>query len=78
MSKPLEIRRRLPDGTFGEWVKPFGGESDAEKLERLEKENLDMMEANLMLYLENESLKDSDMTNKEAIIELYSILLGGM
>lgn len=36
---PLIIRRRLPDGTFGDPVKPFGGETDQEKIARLEAEN---------------------------------------
>ena len=32
-------RKRLPDGSFGELEKVFDGETDSEKIERLEREN---------------------------------------
>lgn len=38
----LEIKRRLPDGSFGDPVKPFGGETDKEKIARLEAENANL------------------------------------
>lgn len=63
-TNPLVIRRRLPDGTFGDPVKPFGGETDQEKIARLEKEKkeleetlLSAMDATALLFEEILALK---------------------
>lgn len=46
MKQPLVIRKRLPDGTFGEPQKAFpeSGETMEEKAQRLEKENTELRE----------------------------------
>lgn len=41
----LERRKRLPDGTFGDLEKVFDGETDAEKVIRLEREKNDVEES---------------------------------
>lgn len=63
-TNPLIIRRRLPDGSFGDPVKPFGGESDQEKIARLEREKeelyetlLSTMEATTLIFEELLTLK---------------------
>lgn len=54
---PLVIRRRLPDGTFGDPVKPFGGETDQEKIARLEEENANLTFALLERDLRIENIE---------------------
>ena len=46
MKQPLVIRKRLPDGTFGEPQKAFEGTGDTteEKAVRLEQENAELRE----------------------------------
>lgn len=73
----LERRRRLQDGSFGDFEKVFDGETSEEKVDRLEQESLLLMEANLELYMENLAIRSEDLTNKEAILELY-MMIGGM
>ncbi|KOS64616.1 hypothetical protein FJQ98_14040 [Lysinibacillus agricola] len=53
----LEIKRRLPDGSFGEAVKPFGGETDQEKIVRLEEENANLTFALLEKDLRIENIE---------------------
>lgn len=74
---PAIIRLRNADGTFGDPVKVGTGETDAEKVVRLENENLtnmlamtDMFESNVQLQQENTQLM-------LAITDLYEILVGG-
>lgn len=43
-------RKRLADGTFGDLEKVFDGETDAEKLARVEAENTELMLAITDLY----------------------------
>lgn len=57
-------RKRLPDGTFGELEKVFDGETDAERMARLEAEN-----ASLSLSLESVEALQAEM--------LLMILSGG-
>ncbi|KAA0944058.1 hypothetical protein FQ087_18200 [Sporosarcina sp. ANT_H38] len=73
----LVRRKRLQDGTFGDFEKVFDGESSEEMVERLENESILLMEANLELYMENLAIRSEDLTNKEAILELY-MMIGGM
>lgn len=74
---PAIIRPRNADGTLGEPVKFGKGETDKEKIVRLEGENLtnmlamtDMFETNVQLQQENTQLM-------LAITDLYEILVGG-
>jgi len=73
----IERRKRLANGKFGDFEKVFEGETNEEMVKRLEQEILLLMEANLSLYMENQALQAEDMTNKEAILELY-MMIGGM
>lgn len=68
----LEIKRRLPDGSFGDPVKPFGGETDKEKIVRLEANNADLMYGSMMKELEIDKLK-----NTQAEL-LYQLMMGGI
>lgn len=73
MGKPLEIKRRLPDGSFsGEPVKPFGGESSEEKIARLEQEN-----ANLTFSLISKDLELDRIESLQAETLLTLIQLEG-
>lgn len=73
MGKPLEIKRRLPDGSFnGEPVKPFGGESTEEKIARLEQEN-----ANLTFSLINKDLELDRVESLQAEMLITLIQLEG-
>ena len=56
-------RKRLADGTFGEIENVFQRETDAEKMARLESENVDL----------KASLSDTQL----ALAELANIVLGG-
>lgn len=60
---PLVIRRRLPDGTFGDPVKPFGGETEGEKIARLESEN-----ANITFTLLQKELQIEELENSQAML----------
>ncbi|MBG9548361.1 hypothetical protein [Cytobacillus firmus] len=81
-ANPLVIRRRLPDGSFGDPVKPFGGETEQEKIARLEREKseleetlLNTMDATATLFEENLSLQQSLSDNMDATALLFEELL---
>lgn len=58
-TETLVIRRRNPDGSFGEAVKPFGGETDSEKMERLEADNAQLIYTSMMKAIAIEELNTS-------------------
>lgn len=72
MGKPLVIKRRLPDGSFGDPVKPFGGESDSEKVARLESEN-----ANITFTLLEKDTKIEELEASQAML-LFQLLEKGV
>lgn len=55
----LMRRKRLPDGTFGDLEKVFEGETEAEKLERLEATNAQLAYESLMKDLKIEELNSN-------------------
>lgn len=59
MAKTLQIRRRLPDGSFADPVKPFGGETDEERADRLEAVNAGLMFSAMESSMNFESLKEA-------------------
>ncbi|MGN7387707.1 hypothetical protein [Sporosarcina sp. SAFN-015] len=63
-------RRRLPDGSFGELEKVFVGETDAEKIARLEAENASLALANIEKDIRLETVE-------ELQAEMLLILLDG-
>lgn len=68
----LVIRRRLPDGTFGDPVKPFGGETEQEKIARLESEN-----ANITFSLVQKDLKIMELEETQALL-LFQLIEKGV
>lgn len=60
----LQRKKRLTDGTFGDLTKVFPGETDAEKVARLEAENEQLRESNLAAFI--------------AIAEIFEIMEGGV
>ncbi|RYI24995.1 hypothetical protein EVU96_25250 [Bacillus infantis] len=67
----LMRRKRLPDGTFGELEKVFEGETDAEKVERLESEN-----AQLAYDLLTKEFRLSEIEQVQSDI-IYQLMMGG-
>lgn len=72
MGEPLVIKRRLPDGSFGDPVKPFGGESDREKVARLEGEN-----ASITFTLLEKDLKLEELEASQAMV-LFQLIEKGV
>lgn len=74
---PAIIRTRIHGNVFSEEEKIGGGETDAEKVVRLENENVlnmlamtDMFEANIKLSSDNTQLM-------LAVTDLYEMIIGG-
>lgn len=59
MGEALVIRRRLPDGSFGDPVKPFGGETYKEKAERLEETSAEILYSAMISDSNLAEVKDS-------------------
>lgn len=59
MGEALVIRRRLPDGSFGDPVKPFGGETYKEKAERLEETSAEILYNAMLADATLAEVKDS-------------------
>lgn len=68
----LVIRRRLPDGTFGDPVKPFGGETEKEKIARLESEN-----ASITFNQVQKDLKIAELEESQALL-LFQLIEKGV
>lgn len=74
---PAIIRPRNADGTFGEPEKFGKGETDVEKVARLETENLTNMLAMTDMFEVNIQLKQENTQLMLAITDLYEMLVGG-
>lgn len=68
----LVRRKRLQDGTFGDFEKVFDGESADEKVQRLEKEN-----ANITFALIEKDMKLNDVESSQAML-LFQLIEKGV
>lgn len=69
---PVVRRRRNPDGSFGELEKLFEGETDQEKMERLEATN-----AQLAYEAIEKDLKFEEISNNQAELT-YQLMMKGV
>lgn len=65
-------RKRLADGSFGELEKVLGGETESEKIERLEGEN-----AHITFMLIEKDMKLSEVESSQALL-LFQLLEKGV
>ncbi|MET3657812.1 hypothetical protein [Sporosarcina psychrophila] len=68
----LVRRKRLQDGTFGDFEKVFDGETPEEKIERLENEN-----ANITFALIEKDMKLNDVESSQAML-LFQLIEKGV
>lgn len=78
----MKRRKRLPDGSLGELEKIFSGETEEERLDRLEQENAALQKENATLLFQGamqdmniQALQDE---NAEILFRLANIELGGI
>lgn len=75
---PAIIRPRNADGTLGQPVKFGKGETDKEKIVRLESENLTNMLAMTDMFETNVQLQQDNMQLMLAITDIYEMMVGGI